>query len=395
MSHLTHVTAVTGNYPDGQKIDRAVLTYDHPLSGEIKADCFAVEGRTITAVQVQGDTVTLHLDPREQAAGLLQLPEPEPPIPGQKPLPPIFMPPVRRRAVQVTVKQCCAIRDADGNEIAADGVPHVSDRAEEPVVDAFTQGEYAGIRYNLYLPENLEPGRQYPLVLFIHDAGPCGPDHKITLSQGLGAVGFADPAWQKEHPCFVLAPQIDRGIYLTSDDFVCSKELEDIKALLDHVIQINPVDRERVYTTGQSMGCMASCELNIRYPDLFAASLLVAGQWDPERMARACSRNQFWILVSEHDQKALPGMNAVVEAMERCGAVAARYRWDGAADPEQLTLCARNAMMDDVNVRYTVFSGSSVVPAGEEDNPGSNHVNTWRVAYTINGLREWLFSCSK
>lgn len=395
MAQIIHITAGTGNYPDGQKIDRAVLEYDRPLCPDLAAGCFAVEGRTVTGAQVQGNTVTLLLDPEEEAAGLLPKPKRKPPKPGQKMGPPVDMPPTTRRPVQVTVTQRAPIRDADGNEIAPDGVPHESDRTSEPVVETFAQGEYAGIRYNLYTPENMQPGKQYPLVLFIHDAGPCGPDPKITLSQGLGAVGFADPAWQKEHPCFVLAPQIDRGAPLTNDDFTCSGELDDVKALLDHIVETHPVDRDRIYTTGQSMGCMASCELNIRYPDLFAASLLVAGQWSPERMAQSCSQNQFWILVSEHDRKAFPGMNAVTEAMERAGAAVARCRWDGAADPEQLTRHARSAMIDKANVRYTVFEGSSVVPPGEDDGPGSNHVNTWRVAYTIDGLKEWLFSCSK
>lgn len=395
MAQIIHVTAVTGNYPNGQKIDGAVVEYDCPLGSGAAVDCFAVEGRTIIGAEVQGNAVTLRLDPEEESAGLIEMPKHTKPKPGEKPGPPINMPPTKRLPVQLTATQLLPIQDTDGNEISPDGVPHKSDRTKEPVVESFTQGEYAGIRYNLYTPETLEPGKQYPLVMFIHDAGPCGPDHKITLSQGLGAVGFAAPAWQAEHPCFVLAPQIDRGIHLTNDEFECSKELEDIKSLLDHIVDTNPVDRGRLYTTGQSMGCMASCELNIRYPGLFAASLLVAGQWSPERMGRYCSHNNFWILVSEHDRKAFPIMTAVTEAMEENGAAVARYRWDGAAAPEQLTERARAAMMDQANVRFTVFEGSSVVPAGEDDNPGSNHINTWRVAYTIDGLRQWLFSCSK
>lgn len=143
------------------------------------------------------------------------------------------------------------------------------------------------------------------------------------------------------------------------------------------------------------MGCMASCELNIRYPDLFAASLLVAGQWDPEKMAQRCNQNKLWILVSEHDMKAFPGMNAVTDAMERSGAVIARHRWDGAASPEALSQQARADGESTANVHYTVFNGSSVVPDGISDNPGTNHMNTWRVVYTIEGLKDWLFSCRK
>lgn len=397
MANIIHVTAVTGNYDNGQKLDKALVEYDCPLAGTICPDSYSVSGRTITNIEVSGNTVCLHLDVKDELARIVAEPKPQH-KPGEKPGgkhfggPPVNMPPASRRPVQVSVSQIKAIAAADGSMIPADGGVHISDRTWEPVVEDFTQDVFQGIPYNLFTPKQLEPGKQYPLVLFIHDAGPCGPDPKLTLSQGLGAVSFADPGWQENHPCFVLAPQINRGIPMTTDDFTCSKELEIIKSLLDSVVDSHPVDRARIYATGQSMGCMASCELNIRYPELFAASLLVAGQWDPERMGQRCSGKRMWILVSEQDAKAFPGMNAVTEAMERKGAVVARHRWDGSATPEALSKQARIDAKVPGNVHYTVFNGSSVVPAGVDPNPGANHINTWRVVYTIEGLKNWLFA---
>ena len=403
MAKILYVTAVTGNYPDGQKINKALVTYDCALSADVSADCFTVEDRTITGVQVENDTVALLLDNvREKAAGLV--PKPKPPKrpagqPGEKKMggPPRDMPPTKLLPIQVTVTQTAAIRAADGSEVPADGAAHVSDRTVEPIVEDFVQAEFRGIPYNLYSPKNPEEGKLYPLVMFIHDAGPCGPDPKITLAQGHGAISFATPEWQAEHPCFVLAPQIDRHVHLTNDDSTCSKELYDIKDMVDYIVANNPVDSSRVYATGQSMGCMASCQMNILWPDFFAASLLVAGQWDAQRMADAYDGNKYWILVSEHDAKAFPGMNAVTEAIEAKGVEIARYRWDGKAGPAKLSELARQAVAENpsVNVRYTVFNDSSVVPEGEEDGPGSNHVNTWPVVYPIAGVREWLFSHSK
>ncbi len=399
MANILHVTAVTGNYPWGQFIDQARVTYDCVLSDGVKADDFAVEGRTIIGVQVEENTAVLFLgNVREQAASLFPPMPPRPkPKPGEKPAgPPRDMPPTKLLPIQVTVTQVGEIKTAVGEVIAPDGAAHVSEYTREPVVEEFVQGEFAGIPYNLYSPKNMEAGKVYPLVMFIHDAGPCGPDPKITLAQGNGAISFADPAWQEEHPCFVLAPQIDRSVHLTNDDFTCSKEIYDIKTLLDYIVESNPVDKNRVYTTGQSMGCMASCELNILYPDLFAASLLVAGQWDPEGMARTYNGNKYWILVSEHDAKAFPGMNAVTDALTAAGVEVAKYRWDGKAAPEELSELARKAMVENqVNVRYTVFNDSTVVPEWEEDGPGSNHVNTWPVVYGVVGLKEWLFAQSK
>lgn len=400
MAKILYVTAVTGNYPNGQFIDKALVTYDCPISGELSADCFAVAGRTITGVQVEGDTVALLLENvREKAAALLPPPPPGPkPKPGEKiGGPPRNMPPTELLPLRVAVTQTAIVKTADGVEIGPDGIAHISERTKEPVVEDFIQDVFHEIPYNLYIPKSMKEGERYPLVMFIHDAGPCGPDPKITLAQGSGAVSFAAPDWQAEHPCFVLAPQIDRHVHLTNDDSTCSKEIYDIKELVDYIAASYAVDEKRIYTTGQSMGCMASCELNVLYPDLFAASLLVAGQWDAQRVANAYQGNKYWILVSEHDAKAFPGMNAVTDAIEAKGVAVARYRWDGKAGGEELTKLARNAMMEnrDVNVRYTVFNDSSVVPEGEDDGPGSNHVNTWPVVYSITGLKEWLFAQSK
>lgn len=382
MEHnILFVTAVTGNFPDGQKITAAHVKYscDHPAS--FRPETLRVEGRTITEVHAEGDTVVLMLEPQS-----LIPPPPKPPKGAGGPPPgrkgPPDLPPAVRLLVEVSV--------------VTDGVCYKSDRTVEPVVEDFQQFQLNGMWYNLYIPK-LEPGKTYPLVLFIHDAGVCGPDPKTTLSQGNGAIGFATPEWQAKHPCFVLAPQVDKGRNgpMTNDDFEVTEDFTRIKQILEHVLVNYPVDMKRLYTTGQSMGCMASCELNIRYPDLFAASLLVAGQWSPEKMAANCPHSNLWILVSEGDRKACPGMTAVTDAMETAGATVLRSRWDGTKSPEELTALAYAEMEKKGNVRFTIFEGSSVLRDFTDPNPGAHHMATWPVAYGISGLKEWLFSNSK
>lgn len=55
-------------------------------------------------------------------------------------------------------------------------------------------GEETGrkLAYNLYVPENMQAGETYPLVLFIHDMGSCSEDVTRTLTQGKGATGMGD-----------------------------------------------------------------------------------------------------------------------------------------------------------------------------------------------------------
>jgi predicted peptidase len=36
-----------------------------------------------------------------------------------------------------------------------------------------------------------------------------------------------------------------------------------------------------------------------------------------------------------------------------------------------------------------------VVALGLPDDGGNNHVHTWRIAYAIEGLRDWLFAQAK
>ena len=396
------VICETGNYPNGQKICAAKLLYDTAVDAfSIAPDTYEVENRNIVGFSVNGNVVALDLDIRDEAASLIPGPGPRKPRGPEDPKPekkhngpPFNMPPAVRRPVEVKVRQKISILDAQGNEIPGSEGFIVSSESHEPVVEEFKQFEYKGIGYNLYIPEN-SAGEKLPLVYFLHDAGPCGDDTKITLSQGNGAITWAKPEWQRKHPCYVLAPQIPRSVHLTNDDHKASPELYILKEIIDHVADTYDVDKNRIYATGQSMGCMSTCEMNILWPDYFAASMLVAGQWDPERMGAACAKCNFWILVSNHDAKAFPGMNAVTEALAKGGAKVKRYLWNGKSSQVEFDALVASALKDDVNVRYTVFQGSTVVPEGRDPNPGANHVSTWPVAYEIEAVKEWLFTNSK
>ncbi len=382
MEHsIISVTAVTDNFPTGQKITAARIQYGCDVSFFFHPDDYQVEGMVITSARAEGDTVILELEPQ----GLIP-PPPKPPKGAAAPPPQKKGPPNLPSAVRLPVEVTVLVK----------GVAYRSEHSVEPVVEDFKQFQLNGMCYNLYIPK-LEAGKTYPLVIYIHDAGMCGADPKITLSQGYGAIGFAEESWQKDHPCFVLAPQVDKYPYgpMTNDAFEVTEDFERVKKILEHVLVECPVDMKRIYATGQSMGCMASCEFNIRYPDLFAASLLVAGQWSPEKMAESCADSNLWILVSEGDRKAYPGMTAATDAMEKAGAVVLRSRWDGTKSAEELTALAYKEMEKSGNVRFTVFEGDSVLRDCSDPNPGAYHMATWPVVYPIRALKEWLFSHSK
>jgi predicted peptidase len=63
----------------------------------------------------------------------------------------------------------------------------------------------------------------------------------------------------------------------------------------------------------------------VKYPDLFAAMFLVAGQYDAQSMSVMAHKN-IWFIVSEGDARAFPGMNASLEVMEAAGAKVSRAK---------------------------------------------------------------------
>lgn len=377
MNHgrILHITAVTHIGPEGLKCTRVVLEYDKPLSENIAMDSFLVEDRLVTGISVEGSLVTLFLSARDEKASLYHKGNP-----WNHTLPTI-------EEVRIVVRQKDPIQATDGSMIPASS-PVANDRVENLIMDDFIQGEFEGLSYNLYIPKEIEPGVNYPLVQFIHDAGPCGKDSRLTLAQGLGAVVWARPEEQEKRKCFVLAPQFD-GPPIVRDHSKVDSRLETAKRLLDWICENYNVDTNRLYATGQSMGCMASIVLNVRYPDLFAASYLVAGQWN-ERDIQGLEKQHIWMINSMGDAKAFPGMNQMACEMESKGARIAWKMIDAKAPQDELTSIVKELVETGANIIYTPYDIESV-ENGWHSRGGEHHEGTWKTAYEIEAIREWLF----
>lgn len=244
------------------------------------------------------------------------------------------------------------------------------------------------IDYNLYEPKGMRAGEKYPLVLFIHDMGACSPDVRKPLTQGRGAVAWAEDAELGTRRCFVVAPQYPEKC--ANDDFEVTWEADATVELVKRLAETYPVDVHRIYGTGQSMGCMVLCELMLRNPRFFAGCLLVAGQWNPERMAPAKVEN-LWGVVAEGDFKAFPILGACFDGMEREGGFVARGHADAKAPQAELEEVFLRQKARGSHLNFTWFEGKSILPEGCDDNPGMHHMATWGKAYDIETLRAWLF----
>ena len=400
MEHIKQISALAEMFPAGQKINAAIVEYDTPIrSCSLSVDQFAVQDRQIVRIYANdqpctakegkdGPFVIIELAINcSEASILVQPPKEE----GEKRHKPKYM-----RAPSVSVAQLSAIKAADGSDIASTDGFMSSTNAVEPVAEDFQHLVFDGLKYYLYVPKQYDSNKKYPLVLFMTDMGGNSEHDKLALSQGIGGTIWATPEEQAKHPCFVLVPQFPR-MQVVFDDFTYDPIYFKVKQLLDHVIEQYSIDMDRIYTTGQSQGCMASCQLNVDYPDFFAASLLVVGQWNPETMGKTCSHHNYWILVSEQDTKAYPGMTDVTNALSANGAVVKKSYWDAKASKEQMAENVKQALAEQANVRFTCLIGDSVLPPEEDgpDRPRHAHAATWPVVYNIEGVRDWLFSCTR
>jgi predicted peptidase len=262
------------------------------------------------------------------------------------------------------------------------------------VVDDFAQFEFEDARtgetlkYNLFVPKHYDAKKSYPMVMFIPDAAATSDETDTALVQGLGAVIWATPPEQAKHECFVLAPQF------TTRGTDSAQRHDTIVHLIEDVAGRYSIDKNRLYTTGQSMGCMLSIAVAIKHPDLFAASLLVAGQWDADAMSVLADK-KMWIIVSEGDTRAFPGMNASLAVMEPAGAKISRAVWDARAEEAETAANVEKMAAEDTNIKYTVFEKGTTLSEDEANSGRNEHMQTWWFAYGIEGVRDWLFAQKK
>ena len=146
--------------------------------------------------------------------------------------------------------------------------------------------------YRLYRPSQVDPQKSLPLVLFMHGAGERGADNRKQLSH----LASAHPFWET-NPCIVIAPQCpakedaenpEECVWVQTPWGGTSHQMKEnppwpmrlVIALLEETIAKNPIDKNRLYVTGLSMGGYATWDLLQRFPKKFAAAMPICGGGD-------------------------------------------------------------------------------------------------------------------
>jgi predicted peptidase len=205
-----------------------------------------------------------------------------------------------------------------------------------------------GFSYLLFTPKNKveEVDGKLPLIISLHGIGERGSDLQILKSDGLPKILDGDVSF----PFMVISPQcpLSTEWYYTNEN-----NIERMRGLLDDAIQRFPIDTNRIYITGFSMGGIGSWYFIINLPEYFAAAAPIAFRadgWSP------CDAKEIpvWAFHGS-DDSVIPFRRAslLVDQFRNCGG----------------------------DIEFTVYDG-----AGHD---------SWTRTYNNNDLYSWLLNQSK
>ena len=247
------------------------------------------------------------------------------------------------------------------------------------------------ITYNVFLPKNYDASKSYPTVVFIADSSCAGADATRSLTQGLGALVWASDEWQADHECIVLVPTYPETILDDHSGYTTTDYVEMTKRFIDAMSAEYAVDANRIYGTGQSMGCMTTLILASEYPDLYAACMFVDGQWDVSTLSGLESQ-KFVYFAAEDDNSAYKGMQEVMAMFDADKAAYTYQQWDATWNANELTSAAASLFAAGTNANFVSWKTGTI--AGNGGGAGV-HMASFDYAYNCKSVMEWLFQQSK
>ncbi len=199
--------------------------------------------------------------------------------------------------------------------------------------------------------------KRYPLVIFLHGSGERGNDNEKQLIHG--SKMFADVKNRVQFPAFVIFPQcaenkrwVEVDWNLPAHDMPAepSKYLQLVMDVIDVTCAKYPIDPDRIYVAGLSMGGFGTWDLISRFPDKFAAAIPICGGADLNQ-ATNIKQVPVWTFHGANDK--------VVKTQRTRDMVAAVKKAGG-------------------NMKYTEY-------------PGVGH-DSWNKTFAEPELLKWLFS---
>ncbi|HST12968.1 MAG TPA: prolyl oligopeptidase family serine peptidase [Terriglobales bacterium] len=219
-------------------------------------------------------------------------------------------------------------------------------------------------RYQVYVPQNFDSKKKWPVILFLHGVGERGDDGLQATDVGIGHAIRMNAA---RFPFIVVMPQCRHDVR-----WIQPAMQAQALAALDQAIKEFHGDRERLYLTGLSMGGYGTWNLTATHPGIFAAYVPICGGiFGPPKVPEA-----------RVEVAADPNISdPYAETAKRIGSTPVWIFHGGADDTvpvEESRKMAQALQAAKANVRYTEY-------------PGVGH-NSWDKAYAEPEPIPWLLS---
>ncbi len=151
--------------------------------------------------------------------------------------------------------------------LACAGMPPAQAR-ETGFLDRSITFEGQTYAYQVCVPRDYDPDRQWPVILFLHGAGERGSNGTSPTQEGLGT---ALRLWPERWPAICVFPQAPEETVWQGP------QARLAMATLAAAEKEFSTDPRRVYLTGISMGGNGAWYLGFHHPELFAALVPICG----------------------------------------------------------------------------------------------------------------------
>jgi predicted peptidase len=163
--------------------------------------------------------------------------------------------------------------------------------------------------YLVYLPDGFKNNeeKKWPLVIYLHGKSACG--NNLDKVRRYGMPFYLDRELKLD--AIAVAPQCPAGKNWVADNW--------FMPFLEELKEKYPVDENRIYLTGMSLGGFGTFSLAIKYPEVFAAVAPLCGGGQPYT---ACPMKNIptWVIHGDKDEQ-VPVKRSIemVEAIRKCG----------------------------------------------------------------------------
>lgn len=156
----------------------------------------------------------------------------------------------------------------------------------------YSQHYYQSLRYGWFKPANYDDDKIYPLIVYLHGS-------RDTISRD---NHWYQQAIQKEHPAFVLTPKCEEADQGWGNTWQAGHTIATARTLklIDSLVAIYPIDKNRIYLYGISMGGFGVFSIIAKEPGKFAAAYAVCGGSDV-KAANQLLQTPLWIFHGDAD----------------------------------------------------------------------------------------------